>query len=84
MDIDNLLVKCTRCGNNDVPKPTNIEVDPVCAPCQTRMNGYEFNNDEGGCPGWGDSCGNLPTEGSDLCPDCTMGRMNQQSPRPNL
>lgn len=84
---------CTRCGINEVPIPKSIEEDPVCAFCSTRMQGYqfdescpddkvrEFNNDEGGCPGWNDSCGNTLTEGSDLCPDCTMGRMNYQSPR---
>ena len=42
---------------------------------------YEFNNDEGGCPGWNDSCGNMLPEGDDLCPDCTMGRLDAQSPR---
>lgn len=43
---------------------------------------YEFNNDEGGCPGWNDSCGNKLEGDADLCPDCTMGRMNAQSPLP--
>lgn len=32
------------------------------------------------CPGWGEECGNQ-TAGSDLCPDCHMGRLNAQSPR---
>lgn len=33
------------------------------------------------CPGWGESCGNSMTPHDDLCPDCTMGRMDAQSPR---
>ncbi|MFD0437142.1 hypothetical protein [Streptomyces chartreusis] len=32
------------------------------------------------CPGWGEECGN-ETEGSDLCPDCHMARLDAQSPR---
>lgn len=43
---------------------------------------YEFSNDEGGCPGWNDSCGNTIEGDADLCPDCTMGRLNAQSPLP--
>lgn len=75
---------CARCGKNEVPAPTSVDCDPVCKNCQLEMypTPYEFNNDEGGCPGWGESCGNLiedPT--GDLCPDCTMGRLNAQSPR---
>lgn len=31
------------------------------------------------CPGWGEDCG-TQTE-SDLCGDCTMARMDAQSPR---
>lgn len=31
------------------------------------------------CPGYGEDCGTQTT--SDLCPDCTMGRMDAQSPR---
>lgn len=48
----------------------------LCADCE------ETALDEGRyCPGWGDSCGNLCTLDSDLCPDCTMARMDAQSPR---
>jgi hypothetical protein len=75
---------CARCGINEVPVPESIEEDPVCSACRLAMYPVEFNNDEGGCPGWGDSCGNTLTGDNYLCPDCTMGRMNQQSPRPNL
>lgn len=32
------------------------------------------------CPGWGEDCGNQITTG-DLCPDCTAGRLDAQSPR---
>lgn len=42
---------------------------------------YDLSNDEGGCPGWNDSCDNVIEGDADLCPDCTMGRMNAQSPR---
>jgi hypothetical protein len=91
MNIQGLLVLCTRCGNNEVPKPTSIEVDPVCAPCLTQMRGYQFDEEaqatriahriNNTCPGWGEDCGTQLTPGNDLCPDCTMGRMNDQSPR---
>jgi hypothetical protein len=33
------------------------------------------------CPGWGEDCGNKIPSGTDLCPDCTMGRVDAQSPR---
>ncbi|GGX51422.1 hypothetical protein GCM10010341_86150 [Streptomyces noursei] len=33
------------------------------------------------CPGWGEECGNEIERGSDLCPDCAMGRLDAQSPR---
>jgi len=33
------------------------------------------------CRGYGEECGNPVTPGNDLCPDCTMGRMNVESPR---
>ena len=32
------------------------------------------------CTGYGEPCGN-PTGGNDLCPDCTMARLDVQSPR---
>ncbi|MFG3157213.1 hypothetical protein ACGF7W_34845 [Streptomyces sp. NPDC048219] len=32
------------------------------------------------CRGWTEPCGN-PVEDGDLCPDCTMGRLDAQSPR---
>jgi hypothetical protein len=32
------------------------------------------------CPGWGEDCGNHVTAG-DLCPDCTVARLDAQSPR---
>lgn len=87
-------VLCTVCGINEVPAPESIEVDPICTDC-VRNNSdqaphtiagvdipiLEFNNDEGGCPGWNDSCGNTLEGDANLCPDCTMGRMNAQSPR---
>lgn len=31
------------------------------------------------CPGYGEDCGTQTT--SELCPDCTMGRLEAQSPR---
>ena len=31
------------------------------------------------CPGYGEDCGTLTM--SDLCPDCTLARMDAQSPR---
>lgn len=70
---------CARCGKKEVPIPASVEEDPICAECQLSV--YPFTNDENGCPGWNDSCGNLLGEDADLCPDCTMGRMNHQSPR---
>lgn len=75
-------VLCTNCGINEVPAPKSIEQDPVCEECLIEIPVLEFNNDEGGCPGWNDSCGNKLEGDADLCPDCTMGRMNAQSPLP--
>lgn len=89
-----ITVLCTVCGINEVPAPNSIEIDPICDGC-ARNNAdqvthtiagieipiLEFKNDEGGCPGWNDSCGNILELGTDLCPDCTIGRMTQQSPR---
>jgi hypothetical protein len=33
------------------------------------------------CPGWGEECGNKIPAPEDLCPDCTVGRLEAQSPR---
>lgn len=84
-------VPCTRCGLAEVPAPKSIEEDPICLACRhaklpqiETLGGdlvYEFNNDEGGCPGWNDSCGNMLEGDADLCPDCTMARLDAQSPR---
>lgn len=86
---------CTVCGINEAPMPESIEIDPICDSCLGNnadetphtIAGFpiptlvrEFNNDEGGCPGWNDSCGN-DIEDGDLCPDCTMARLDAQSPR---
>lgn len=32
------------------------------------------------CRGWGEDCGNQVPSTVDLCPDCTMGRMTEESP----
>jgi hypothetical protein len=68
---------CTRCGINEAPLPTSIEVDPLCLSCD---EGDE-DLDKGACPGYGEYCGNLLAPADDLCPDCTMARLNAQSPR---
>jgi len=34
----------------------------------------EFNNDEGGCPGYDDSCPNMLAGAEDLCPACSAKR----------
>lgn len=79
-------VLCTSCGINEVPAPDSIEVDPICKECEKEQDKaqqevtYNFSNYEGGCPGWNDSCGNKVEDG-DLCPDCTMARLDAQSPR---
>jgi hypothetical protein len=33
------------------------------------------------CKGWSEACGNEIKGSSDLCPDCTMARLDVQSPR---
>lgn len=33
------------------------------------------------CPGWGEGCGNKIPSAEDLCPDCTVGRLEAQSPK---
>lgn len=65
------MTLCTRCGINEAPTPLRLEIDPLCEACIGQL----------ACPGWDDSCGNLREEGADLCPDCTMARLNAQSPR---
>lgn len=83
---DNKYVPCTRCGIKPALAPKSIEEDPVCEDCkielarQTEMI-RDFSNDEGGCPGYNDSCGNILGEGEDLCPDCTLARLDAESPR---
>ena len=85
---------CPACANNlpifaqvgapKEPKPcadcskykTKLTTEGLCADCEElamEENRY--------CPGWNDSCSQLLPKGNDLCPDCTMGRMNAQSPR---
>lgn len=45
-------------------------------PAQSRELGEKLRS----CKGWNAECGN-PTEGSELCPDCTAARLDAQSPR---
>lgn len=41
-------------------------------------------NDGNSCQGYGgEDCGQDVPPGNDLCPDDTMARMDDQSPRPN-
>lgn len=67
-------VLCCRCANNEVPAPKNIEEDPICEQCKLEMypaaQVYEFNNDEGGCQGFEDSCPNMAEGDDDFCLDC--------------
>lgn len=64
-------VFCTRCGFRPAPAPKSPEIDPLCDPCIEAM----------ACPGFNDSCGGLRETGADLCPDCTMARLDAHSPR---
>ncbi|MFD6534916.1 hypothetical protein [Streptomyces goshikiensis] len=36
---------------------------------------------ERNCPGWNEDCGNEMDQNMDLCPDCFIGRLDDQSPR---
>lgn len=62
--------------------------DRKVIPADTRNGGHRYLSDavvavtESAvrCPGWGEECGN-PIGGSDLCPDCTMARLDAQSSR---
>lgn len=71
---DNIYVPCTRCGEKPAPKPQNIEADPVCTDCIREMKAIsevvDFNNDEGGCKGFEDSCDNEAEGDDDFCADC--------------
>lgn len=64
-------VFCTRCGFRPAPAPDSIDIDPLCDICLDALS----------CPGFNDSCGNLITPGNDLCPDCSIARLDAQSPR---
>ncbi|MGW1157805.1 hypothetical protein ACWD48_06165 [Streptomyces sp. NPDC002519] len=42
-----------------------------------------MENETKACSGWGEECGNSIPKASDLCPDCTTGRLDAQSPLPS-
>lgn len=70
-------VLCTRCAQVEVPAPDSIEIDPICEPCAK-----DLRIEEKACPGYNDSCGGLREGDNDLCPDCTIARLDFESPRP--
>jgi len=60
-------VLCTRCGINQAPAPSSIEVDPLCDNCVEEL----------ACPGFDDSCSNLKVDGKRYCEDCEEKREAQ-------
>jgi hypothetical protein len=74
-------VPCTRCGFRPAPAGDTIEVDPLCDICTKAMAKLQREFQDLLCKGWGEDCGNLIDDGSDLCPDCSIARLDAQSPR---
>lgn len=74
-------VFCTRCGFRPAPAPDSIDIDPLCDICTRAMVKVLQEFQDLLCKGWGEDCGNLIDDNSDLCPDCSIARLDAHSPR---